>query len=220
MSDSKLFTPLKVGHVTLQHRIAMAPMTRFRADSSYVPHDFVKEYYEQRAGVPGTLIITEGTYISPAAGGYANVPGIYKASQITAWKEITDAVHTKGSFIFCQLWALGRTAKAETLAAQGYEVVSSSATPQEGGAVPRELREEEIWGFIKQYAQAAKNAIEAGFDGVEIHGANGYLVDQFTKGVINKRTVGIGDYCLLSPLLPMEAPVFVERDILLFLNRY
>jgi hypothetical protein len=98
--------------------------------------------------------------------------------------------------------------------------VSSSATPQEGGAVPRELREEEIWGFIKQYAQAAKNAIEAGFDGVEIHGANGYLVDQFTKGVINKRTVGIGDYCLLSPLLPMEAPVFVERDILLFLNRY
>lgn len=185
---SKLFTPLKVGQVTLQHRIAMAPLTRYRADNDHVPLPFVKEYYEQRASVPGTLLVTEATFISPRAGGYGNVPGIHNDAQIKAWKEVTDAVHAKGSFIFCQLWALGRAAKPEVINSEGFDHVSSSAVPiGEGLPVPRALTEEEILQYIKDYAHAAKSAIAAGFDGVEIHGANGYLVDQFTQDNSNQR---------------------------------
>lgn len=186
---TKLFTPIKVGKVELAQRLAMAPMTRFRADDAHVPLPFVKDYYEQRASVPGTLIITEGTFISARNGGYPNVPGIYSKEQIAAWKKITDAVHAKGSFIYVQLWALGRTASADYLKSNGYELVSSSAVPMsDNSPTPRALTEEEIWSFIGDYAQAAKNAIEAGFDGVEIHGANGYLIDQFTQDTCNKRT--------------------------------
>src|ERR1700761_1567122 len=107
MAD-KLFQPLKVGALTLSHRISMAPLTRFRVDENNVPLPFVKTYYEQRASIPGTFLITEATVISPRAGGYANVPGIWNRDQIKAWREVTDAVHAKGSYIFCQLWALGR----------------------------------------------------------------------------------------------------------------
>ena len=186
---SKLFTPLKVGQVTLQHRIAMAPLTRFRADNDHVPLPFVKEYYEQRASVPGTLLVTEATFISPQAGGYANVPGIHNEAQIKAWKEVTDAVHAKGSFIYCQLWALGRAGKPEVLNSKGFDHVSSSAVPMgEGLPVPRALTEEEILQYIRDYVHAAKSAIAAGFDGVEIHGANGYLLDQFIQDTSNMRT--------------------------------
>jgi NADPH2 dehydrogenase len=186
---SRLFTPLQIGQVTLKHRIAMAPLTRFRADNDHVPLPFVKEYYEQRASVTGTLLVTEATFISPQAGGYANVPGIHNDAQIKAWKEVTDAVHAKGSFIYCQLWALGRAAKPEVINSEGFDQVSSSAVPiTEGLPVPRALTEEEIKQYIKDYAHAAKSAIAAGFDGVEIHGANGYLVDQFTQDTSNKRT--------------------------------
>ena len=167
----------------------MAPLTRYRADNDHVPLHFVKEYYEQRGSVPGTLLVTEATFISTQAGGYANVPGIHNAAQIKAWKEVTDAVHAKGSFIYCQLWALGRAAKPEVINSEGFDFVSSSAVPmKEGLPVPRALTEEEIRQYIKDYAHAAKSAIEAGFDGVEIHGANGYLVDQFTQDTSNKRT--------------------------------
>jgi NADPH2 dehydrogenase len=185
----RLFTPLQVGQVTLKHRIVMAPLTRYRADNDHVPLPFVKEYYEQRGSFPGTLLVTEATFISPQAGGYANVPGIHNDAQIKAWKEVTDAVHAKGSFIYCQLWALGRAAKPEVINSEGFDHVSSSAVPiEEGLPVPRALTEEEIYQYIKDYAHAAKSAIAAGFDGVEIHGANGYLVDQFTQDTSNKRT--------------------------------
>jgi NADPH2 dehydrogenase len=187
--SSKIFTPLQVGNSTLQQRIVMAPLTRFRADDNHVQLDFVKEYYEQRASVPGSFLITEATFISPRAGGYPNVPGIYNQEQIKAWKEITDVVHAKKSSIWVQLWALGRVANPDILKADGYKLLSSSATPEaEGKPVPEEMSENDIQEFIAAYAQAAKNAIEAGFDGVEIHGANGYLIDQFTQDTANKRT--------------------------------
>ncbi|TKX24148.1 putative inactive reductase easA [Elsinoe australis] len=189
-TDTRLFSPLKIGNLTLSSRLVMAPLTRFRSDDAHVPLDFVPEYYAQRACVPGTLLISEATFISPQAGGYPSVPGIYSDAQIAAWKKVTDAVHAKGSYIYLQLWALGRAAKAGVLKEEGrYDVVSASDVPIEGGDKPRPLTEEEIQTYIKDYAQAAKNAVEgAGFDGVEIHGANGYLVDQFTQDVSNKRT--------------------------------
>ncbi|OOF89981.1 hypothetical protein ASPCADRAFT_212322 [Aspergillus carbonarius ITEM 5010] len=147
------------------------------------------EHYEQRAAVPGTLLITEATLISPRAGSYRNVPGIWSEAQIAQWRKLTDAVHKKGSYIYMQLWALGRVADPTALKEEGdYDIVSSSAVPFGDGPVPRELSEEEIRGYISDYAQAAKNAIAAGFDGVEIHGANGYLIDQFNQDTVNKRT--------------------------------
>jgi len=188
MSD-KLFEPLKVGSLELAHRVVMAPLTRFRADDRHIPLPFVKRYYEQRASVPGTLLITEATFITPQAGGYNNVPGIWSTEQIQAWKEVTDAVHAKGSYIFCQLWALGRVAVPDNLRKEGFKLVSSSPTPVSSEhEIPEELSEEEIQQYIVDYTQAAKNAIEAGFDGVELHGANGYLVDQFLQDTCNART--------------------------------
>jgi NADPH2 dehydrogenase len=180
---------MKFGTHTLAHRVVLAPLTRFRADENNVPlPKIVKEYYEQRASVSGTLLITEATFISPRADGYANVPGIWNEEQIKAWKEITDAVHAKGSFIYVQLWALGRLAKPDVLEPRGLKVVSSSAVAVgPDSPAPHALEESEIQEFIQEYAQAARNAIKAGFDGVEIHGANGYLPDQFLSDVINKR---------------------------------
>jgi NADPH2 dehydrogenase len=187
--SSRLFEPLKLGNLTLQHRIAMAPLTRFRADDSHVQLPFTPTYYGQRASAPGTLLVTEATFISAQAGGYPNVPGIYNSAQIAAWRKVTDAVHAKGSYIFLQLWALGRTANAKFLKSEGYDLVSSSPIPVSKDAeAPRELTKEEIKSFVADYAQAARNAVEAGFDGVEIHGANGYLVDQFLQDVSNTRT--------------------------------
>ncbi|KAK5046429.1 hypothetical protein LTR84_008232 [Exophiala bonariae] len=192
--QSKLFQPLKLGRQTLHNRVALAPMTRFRASDSHVPLlPMVSTYYTQRASEPGTLLITEGTFISPRAGGYANVPGIYNDEQIAAWRTVTDSVHAQGSFIFLQLWALGRTAGVDKLKADGFDLTSSSAVPMSPkAAVPREMTLDEIKGFTEDYAQAARNAIAAGFDGVEIHGANGYLVDQFIQDKVNQRTDGYG----------------------------
>lgn len=188
MASTKLFQPLKIGNNQLQHRIALAPLTRFRADDSHVPLPMVATYYSQRACVPGTLLVTEATFISPRAGGMPNVPGIYNDAQIEAWRKVTTAVHEKKGTIFLQLWALGRAANKEFLESEGQKVVSASDLAFEGGAKPEPLTEEEIRQFIADYAQAAKNAIEAGFDGVEIHGANGYLIDQFLQTLSNKRT--------------------------------
>ncbi|KGO46504.1 Aldolase-type TIM barrel [Penicillium expansum] len=187
---TKLSTPLHVGRLDLSNRIAMAPMTRFRADDNHTPLPMMVEYYAQRASVPGTLLITEATFISPRAGGAANVPGIYTSAQIAAWKEVTSAVHAKGSYIYLQLWALGRVASPEQLKKEGdFQLVSSSPNPiTPGTTVPHELTESEIQDWIKDYAQAARNAISAGFDGVEIHGANGYLIDQFNQDTVNTRT--------------------------------
>lgn len=192
-TTSRLFKPLKLGNVTLSNRIAMAPLTRYRADDAHVPLPLVPEYYAQRASVPGTLLITEATFIAHENGGYANVPGIYSREQIEGWKKVTSAVHEKGSYIYLQLWALGRVADVKQAEKEGIEIKTSSAVALgEGYATPKELTVDEIKKTVGNYAQAAKNAIEAGFDGVEIHGANGYLIDQFIQDTVNQRTDSYG----------------------------
>jgi NADPH2 dehydrogenase len=147
------------------------------------------EYYEQRACVPGTLIVSEATVIAKNATGRRNCPGIWSNEQIASWREITTAVHNKGCAIYCQLWHQGRSADPEVLESEGYRLLSASAvpmTPQD--QTPEAMTEEEIVSAIDDYANAAKNAIAAGFDGVEIHGANGYLCDQFLQTTCNQRT--------------------------------
>ncbi|KAK5044606.1 hypothetical protein LTR84_010620 [Exophiala bonariae] len=193
---SQLFAPLKLGNLTLAHRIVMAPMTRFRANDAHIPSPLAATFYGQRASVPGTLLITEATFISPRASGFPNTPGIFNGAQIAAWKTVTDAVHTKGSYIFLQLQALGRGADAALLKTDPdgpFDFVSSSATPIDSTQpVPRALSTSEIKSYIDDYATAARNAMEAGFDGVEIHGALGFLIDQFTQDVSNRRDDAYG----------------------------
>ncbi|KAJ7023850.1 hypothetical protein C8F04DRAFT_1133452 [Mycena alexandri] len=189
---SKLFEPLKIGTTVLQHRIVLAPLTRYKASETHVPYlPLVSEYYAQRASKPGTLLISEGTFIAARAGGYTHVPGIWSPEQIAAWKSVTAAVHAKGSVIFMQLWALGRSANYQVLHAEdpSFPYVSASdvlLTTKNGPLRP--LTVLEIKEYLDLYPQAARNAIEAGFDGVEIHGANGYLIEQFLHEVTNKRT--------------------------------
>jgi 2,4-dienoyl-CoA reductase-like NADH-dependent reductase (Old Yellow Enzyme family) len=189
---STLFTPLRIGNVPLQHRVVMAPLTRLRADANHVQLPITPTYYEQRASVPGTLLIAEAVQISAAHGGCPHLPGVYTEAQIQAWKKITDAVHAKGSYIFAQLFAPGRAADPETLEREGgFDFVAPSAVPMDPGSstnVPKEMTEVQIQGCIGDFATAAKNAIRAGFDGVEVHGANGYLVDQFLQDVTNRRS--------------------------------
>ncbi|RDB20347.1 putative inactive dehydrogenase EasA [Hypsizygus marmoreus] len=188
-----LFQPIQVGNMTLSHRLVLAPLTRFKATkTAHVPVvSLVKEYYSQRSSTPGTFLITDATFIAAKAGGYPNVPGIWNPAQISAWKEVTDQVHANDSFIFMQLWALGRAALPEVLAADSsLSVIAPSpiSLSSRSTAVPRELTTAEIQDFVQLYAQAAKNAVlEAGFDGVEVHGANGYLVDQFLQDMSNQR---------------------------------
>ncbi|VDB88411.1 unnamed protein product [Peniophora sp. CBMAI 1063] len=190
MPSSKLFELYHLGSLKLQQRIALAPLTRYRANDQHVHTDLAVEYYTQRASMPGTLMITEATFISPRAGGYANAPGIWSDSQIAAWKKITDAVHAKGSFIILQLWALGRAATPDVIKAEGQDYVGASAIPlTDDMPVPRPLTVEEIKEYVKEFATAADNAVnKAGFDGVEIHAAHGYLLDQFMQSVSNDRT--------------------------------
>ncbi|KAI0097909.1 NADH:flavin oxidoreductase/NADH oxidase [Nemania sp. FL0031] len=186
---SNLFKPVRVGSVALSHRVALAPLTRYRCDDEYVPLPMVKEYYGQRATVPGTLLITEATYISRSAVGRHSLPGIYSKAQIARWREVTDAVHKKGSFIYCQLWHLGRAGLPGVHEAIGTKFKSSSAVGiNQTTGTPEEMTEEDIWEVISNFAKAARNAIAAGFDGVELHGANGYLIDQFIQDTCNKRT--------------------------------
>jgi len=188
-----LLQPVKIGRLQLAHRVVLAPLTRLRSSkTSHVPaNPLVKEYYSQRGSVPGTLLITEATFIASKAGGYSNIPGIWSEEQIKAWKEVTDQVHRNGSYIYLQLWALGRTADPAVLASEdpSHVLVGASPIPVSGRPAPKELTIEEIREFVRLYAQAAKNAVrKAGFDGAEIHGANGYLIDQFLQDVSNQRT--------------------------------
>ncbi|KAJ5180839.1 FMN-linked oxidoreductase [Penicillium capsulatum] len=215
---SRLFNPLRIGGKILNQRIAMAPMTRLRANQSHLPLPSVKEYYEQRASVPGSLIVTEATVISPRHGGYSNVPGMYSDSQVAAWKEVTDAVHNKGSHIYCQLWALGRTANPAFLSQGGHPLLSASDIPMKSAFSdeihqPRPMTEKEIQDSIADFQNAAKNAISAGFDGVEIHGANGYLVDQFLQDVTNKRTDNWGGSIANRSRLAVEVTRAVVAEI-------
>lgn len=188
MAQSRLFKPLKIGNVEVKHRIGMAPLTRCRATDDRVPTPMMKEYYGQRAAVPGTLILTEGTFVSANCGGFVNAPGIWREDQVTAWRTVTDEVHRKGSFIFCQLFSKGRAAEAEVARAEGVPIIAPSVIPIDGSApVPRAMTIQEIKQTAHDFVEAAKNAIRAGFDGVEIHGANGYLLDQFLQDVSNQR---------------------------------
>lgn len=189
-----LFSPYQLTDVlTLKNRIVMAPMTRNMADDSFVPTQAMLEYYQRRADAG--LIVTEGTIIRPDARGYSNVPGIYTDAQIAGWRRITDAVHAKQGMIFSQIWHVGRVSHPVFLDNQ--LPLSCSETMMTGEVKrsnhllhgkSRAASLQEIEELISDYAQAAKNAIRAGFDGVEIHGANGYLIDQFLHYHTNLRT--------------------------------
>ncbi|KIY72081.1 NADH:flavin oxidoreductase/NADH oxidase [Cylindrobasidium torrendii FP15055 ss-10] len=198
MSSHKLFEPTVVGGLPLKHRIVLAPLTRFRTVEGHVPYvPTVKEYYSQRASAPGTLLIAEGTFVAHKAGGFIHTPGIWSPEQVRAWKEIVDAVHARGSFIFLQLFANGRAASQDGMPTEPVELVSASAIPLTGASstagLPRALTVEEIQEYVELFATAAQNAVHgAGFDGVEIHGANGYLLDQFLQDTANKRTDAYG----------------------------
>lgn len=188
MPQSRLFKPLQIGDVEVKHRIGMAPLTRFRATEDRVPTPLMKEYYSQRAAVPGTLIITEGTFISATCGGFPHAPGIWREDQVAAWRTITDEVHRKGCYIFCQLFAMGRAADVEVARKEGFAILAPSAIPmEEGAAIPQAMTIQDIKQTVQDFVDASRNAIRAGFDGVEIHGANGYLLDQFIQDVSNKR---------------------------------
>ncbi len=192
-STTNLFSPVNLGTHTLQNRIVMAPMTRLRAVDS-IPNSVMATYYAQRASAG--LIITECTMVSPLSNGYINCPGIYSQEQVKGWKQVTEAVHAKGGKIFLQLWHSGRVAHTSLL--NGELPVAPSAIPGEGtlhtpiGKVtletPRPLEEREIPEIIEQFRQGAENAMDAGFDGVELHGAFGYLIDQFLQDGSNQRT--------------------------------
>lgn len=191
----KLFTPVRVGAYELPNRIVMAPLTRNRATQGNTPHELNALYYEQRS--TAGLIVTEATQVSPQGLGYPNTPGIHSPEQVEGWKRVTDAVHHKGGRIFLQLWHVGRISHP-SLQPNGELPVAPSAIAPEGMAstftgeqpyvVPRALETEEIPEIVEQYRQGAKNALKAGFDGVEIHSANGYLLDQFLHDGSNQRS--------------------------------
>jgi N-ethylmaleimide reductase len=193
---SLLYSPVTLGPYTFKNRVAMSPMTRSRAQGN-VPDDLMVEYYKQRAGSAG-LIITEGTSPSPNGLGYPRIPGIFSAAQVAGWKKITDAVHSKGSKIFVQLMHTGRVGHPNNLP-QGAAVVGPSAiaaagemyTDAEGAKphpTPKAMTEADVKTAIGEFEQAAKNAVAAGFEGIELHGANGYLLEQFIRRTSNKRT--------------------------------
>jgi len=194
-STSDLFRPVTMGKMQLSNRIVMAPLTRSRAAKGGVPQQMNVDYYAQRASAG--LIVSEATNITQQGQGYAFTPGIYTEEQVAGWRKVTDAVHAKGGHIVCQLWHVGRISHP-SLQPGGQLPVAPSAIKPEGKAfteagfqdhvTPRALETDEIAGIVKDYAHAAKCADKAGFDGVEIHAANAYLLDQFIRDSTNKRT--------------------------------
>ena len=197
--DINLFSPVQLGPYTLKNRMAMAPMTRNRATETNSPHALNVEYYRQRASAG--LIITEGAIVSAEAAGYPGTPGIYSPEQVAGWRQVTDTVHTAGGRIFLQLWHCGRVSH-RSLLPDGMLPVAPSAIAPAGDAMtftgmqpfetPHALTLEEIPGIIEMFRHAARCALEAGFDGVELHGANGYLIDQFLRDGSNQRTDAYG----------------------------
>ena len=196
MADLSLYTPATLGPLALRNRIVMSPMTRSRASEASTPNDLMAEYYGQRAGAG--LIITEGTSPAPNGTGYPRIPGIWSAPQVEGWKKVTRAVHAKGGRIFVQLMHTGRVGHPLNLPA-GAEVVAPSAVALEGEMytdaqgmqphpVPRAMSEADVRQAISEFVLASRNAIAAGFDGVELHGANGYLIEQFLSPHTNQRT--------------------------------
>lgn len=200
-ATSKLFTPLTIGALTLSHRVVMAPLTRMRAGPGHAPTALNADYYGQRA-TPGGLIIAEASPVMPTGHGAPATPGCYSDAQVAGWKLVTEAVHAKGGFIFLQLWHVGRISHP-SLQPGGATPVAPSAIAAAGAGftaggeivpfvTPRALETAELPAIVAAYAQAARNAVAAGFDGVEVHGANGYLLEQFLQSRSNHRTDGYG----------------------------
>ena len=199
MATSKLFEPYQLGPITLSNRTVMAPLTRNRAVAGLVPNPLAVDYYGQRASAG--LLITEASQVSQQGQGYQDTPGIYSKEQIAGWRKVTDRVHEHGGRIFIQLWHVGRISHTSLQPNNGAPVAPSAIRAKGktfvGGTFadvsePRALELSEIPGIIETFRRGAANALQAGFDGVEIHGANGYLLDQFAKDGANKRTDAYG----------------------------
>jgi N-ethylmaleimide reductase len=196
VADLSLFAPATLGPLTLRNRLVMAPMTRNRAGQGNVPNDLMAEYYGQRASAG--LILTEGVSPAPNGTGYPRIPGLWSAAQVAGWRKVTGAVHAKGGRIFAQLMHTGRVGHPANLPA-GAEVVAPSPVALEGDLytdaqgmqphpVPREMTDADVQQAIGEFVQASRNAVAAGFDGVELHAANGYLIEQFLSPHTNRRT--------------------------------
>ncbi len=205
-----VFLPYELGDLALANRLVMAPMTRSRAVDGNVPNPMAATYYLQRASAG--LIVTEATQVSPQGVGYVRTPGIHSAEQVAGWKKVTDAVHGAGGKIFLQLWHVGRISHPDfhggalpvapsAIAAQGTVFTAQGPKPM---VTPRALALSELPGIVAQFRAGAENAQNAGFDGVELHGANGYLLDQFTRDGTNKRTDAYGGSIENRSRLPLE----------------
>jgi N-ethylmaleimide reductase len=197
---SRLFSPVEVGSYQFAHRVVLAPLTRMRAEHGARPGALMAEYYAQRTS-PGALLISEATIAAPEGNGYLGAPGLYDDSQIAGWKQVTDAVHAKGGRIFLQLYHAGRQSNAQLQPEGGRpvgasEIAHGGVAYTEAGWVPntpnRALETSEIAGIVERFREAAARGMQAGFDGVELHAANGYLFDQFLQDGSNKRTDAYG----------------------------
>jgi N-ethylmaleimide reductase len=223
LPESKIFTPIQAGALALRNRVVMAPLTRNRAPGA-MPNDLMQTYYVQRASAG--LIITEATAISHQGQGYADVPGIWSPTQVLAWRKITDAVHAAGGKIVVQLWHVGRVSHCE-LQPKGGAPVAPSALQANAKTVlmrqgvatfvetsmPRALELTELPGIVADYRTAARNAVAAGFDGAEVHAANGYLLDQFLKSGANQRSDAYGGSIENRARLLMEVMHAVVAEI-------
>ena len=223
MTDSILFNPIKIGAADLQHRVVMAPLTRMRAGQ---PGNFAREmnaeYYAQRA-TPGGLLIAEASQIVPTGQGYPATPGIHSDEQIEGWRKVTSAVHEKGGLIYLQLWHVGRISHSSFQPGDTLPV-SASAVPAAGNhftsswsqvpfEIPRALETAEIADLVQSYRAGARNALAAGFDGVELHGANGYLIEQFLQSHSNLRTDQYGGSIANRSRLLLEATGAIIEEI-------
>ena len=219
MTKTTLYEPATLGAAPLANRIVMAPLTRNRAGAGLVPSEFAAEYYAQRASAG--LIITEATQVSKQAQGYQDTPGLYTADQIAGWQKVTDAVHAKGGRIFVQLWHVGRVSHVDLLGGDApvapSAIRAATKTFVNNGfadvSEPRALELDELPGIVDDFRKAAANAIKAGFDGVEVHGANGYLLEQFAKDGANVRTDAYGGSVENRARLMLEVTAAVAQEI-------
>ena len=215
-----LFDPIKIGDIELANRIVMAPLTRNRAEAGNCAGALMAEYYAQRASAG--LIIAEASQISPMAQGYLDTPGIYSPEQVAGWQQVTDAVHAAGGKIVLQLWHVGRISHSSLLpdgappvssTAQRAETMTYTAEGFQPVSTPRALRDDEIPALIEDYRRAARNAIAAGFDGIEIHSANTYLIEQFLRDSINDRSGPYGGSIANRARLLLEVLQAVTGEI-------
>lgn len=220
MTDKPLFEPYALGALTLANRVVMAPLTRNRAGAGLVPGELAATYYAQRASAG--LIITEATQVSAQAQGYQDTPGLYTPEQIAGWRTVTNAVHAKGGRIFVQLWHVGRVSHVDLqpggkapVAPSAIRAATKTFVNNEFTDVsePRALEPDELPGIVNDFRQAAANAMAAGFDGVEIHGANGYLLEQFIKDGANQRTDAYGGSIANRARLLLEVVAAVVQEI-------